>query len=176
MSRDTFEDYSVIFAGMANNPLATFASQPLTIVNCPVSYSEKYAEALEQLNAFSRLDDNWDGYGGARISDQAIAHARSLLCTQIYTYARLGVPEITPTPNGTLVVEWQGSNGEAAVEIGNTRVSGVVKAEKAPTMCISGDTAQLSEYLPIFIAPFLNPEARKAAAITPVEYEAAANV
>ena len=146
-----------------------------TVVSCPVSQSERYAAAFEQLKVFSTLDNNWDGYGGSRISEQAIRHARALLYTQLYSHAQLALPEITPTPNGTLVIEWQGQQGEAAVEIGNTRVSGVIKGENSPMICIAGESATLSNHLPTFIAPFLNPVSAKASAITPVEYDSAGN-
>jgi len=177
MSRDIFKGslISVFGAQPLDFPLLAYTVFQPSIVSCPVSQSERYATAVEQLNVFSNLDNNWDGYGGSRISEQAIDHARTLLYTQLYTQAHLALPEITPTPNGTLVIEWQGQHGEAAVEIGNTRVSGVIKRENSPTICIAGETAMLSNYLPIFIAPFLNPESAKVAAITPVEYDAADN-
>jgi hypothetical protein len=177
MSRDIFKGslISVFGAQPSDFPLLAYAGLQPSIISCPVSHSERYATAFEQLNVFSNLGNNWDGYGGVPISEQAIKHARTLLCTQLYTQAHLALPEITPTPNGTLVIEWQGRHGEAAVEIGNTRVSGVIKPENSPTICIAGETTTLSNYLPSFIAPFLNPERAKTAAITPVEYDAASN-
>ncbi len=151
MTRDPFNGFLSLHSSVAEqNPLYVYASFPVTVISCPVSRSEQYTEALKLLNTFSTLENNWDGYGGARISEQVVDHARTLLCTQLYTQSRLAPPEITPTPNGTLVIEWLGCKGEAAVEIGNTRVSGVIKAEHSPTICIAGETARLSEYLPSF--------------------------
>lgn len=150
-----------------------YAMMPQPVISCPISQSEKFAEALEQLNVFSCLGEDWDGYGGAAIGKQAIQHARSLLTTSLYSLATL--PEITPTSNGTLVIEWQGNKGEAAVEIGNTRVSGVIKPQNSPTICIEGENTRVADYLPAFIAPLLGSERRQVAAITPVEYELAPN-
>jgi len=170
------------FASLYSAPAFQSAFPVYTVRNDTALYysavqSEKYTEALNQLTVYSNLGANWDGYGAVQISEQAIDCARVLISTQQYTgVSRLAVPDITPTPNGTIVLEWHGSNGEAAVEIGNTRVSGIIRAVNSPTLYVSGDTARLNEYLPAFIAPYLNPESPTAAAITPVEYEPAANV
>jgi hypothetical protein len=156
------------------DPLLIY-SWPATAITATVSMDEKYTEAVSRLDAFRDLENNWDGYGAIPISVQAIDHAQALLFNQS-RYAQLAFPDITPTPNGTLVVEWQGVHGEAAVEIGNTRVSGVIKPDQAQPLFINGETAKLDQFLPSFIAPFLNPDsARRAATITPIDYDTATN-
>jgi hypothetical protein len=150
-------------------------SWPAAALTVMVSVNERYSEAASRLDAFRDLQDNWDGYGALPISLQAINQAQALLSSQS-VYAQLAIPDITPTPNGTLVVEWQGLHGEAAFEIGNTRVSGVIKPDRAQPLYINGETAKLDQFLPSFIAPFLNPNsANRAATITQIDYDIGTN-
>lgn len=153
-----------------------FASWPAPAIIAVVNVDEKYSEAMARLNALGDLHIDWDGYGALPISERALNQARALLSTQARN-PHLGLPDIIPTPNGTLVMEWQGKQGEAAVEIGSTRVSGVIKSEQKPPLYINGTTEQLEQSLPSLIAPFLNPALMsRTPTITQIEYDTIANV
>jgi hypothetical protein len=141
-----------------------------------VIQSERYKQLMDRIDSFEKLMDNWDGYGGAKISEEAIKQVRQLINTQFQSSANaLSMPEISPTSNGTIVVEWQEGGGEAAVEIGTSRVSGFVRSATAPIVRIRGESKALSSYFPLFVGPMLDPNNLRARTITKVEYEAAEN-
>lgn len=144
-------------------------------VACPAIQSEHYNQLIDRVNSFSHLLENWDGYGGAEVSRRAIAQAKLIINSQFSLGSSLPVPEINPTPNGTVVIEWQEGRSEAAIEIGNSRVSGFVKGELGTPFWIRGDAQTLSEFLPLLVGPLLNQSLPTSSAITPVEYEASAN-
>lgn len=95
---------------------------------------ENAKTARESINELGSLQDNWDGYGASSISDQARRHA--LLFIDMIEAAPSGVPipDVSPTPSGTVAFEWETHDGQAYLEIGNTRYSGYIKLDRqAPT-------------------------------------------
>lgn len=88
---------------------------------------QNHDELIRFVHELSKLESNWDGYSALPISQKVIEHV-SRLINAIKLYPQLPDPEVSPKSNGTISVEWITRNGEAYIEIGNTRYSGYIKA------------------------------------------------
>jgi hypothetical protein len=77
----------------------------------PIGWLRK---AMEKLEAFRELPDNWDGYGGQRLDDQVYLRVRKFL-------ARFGnwilpEPDIFPGSGGGVQFEWSFKERELEIE------------------------------------------------------------
>lgn len=73
-----------------------------------------YEESINrQLREIRELEDDWDGYGGARIEPNAVSRALSML-VYLTEYPR----HLSPSSSGTLLLEWEGPRGKASLELG----------------------------------------------------------
>jgi hypothetical protein len=126
------------------------------------------AEHLFQtLDGIASLDNDWDGYGALKISDEAIAASRQIIGNSI----GLQPFDLTPRANGTLAMEWQQHGHEAYVEIGKTRISGYVMKESRETYFLDLVTigAQLS--LPAIVNTLLAETPETVEPVSQVSYE-----
>lgn len=82
---------------------------------------------LEQLG---QLKEDWDGYGGLAVAPDVCAHAQRFLA---FSPQGMLVPEVNPTSNGTVSLEWASNVGDAYLEIGRTRYSGHIQSRGATT-------------------------------------------
>lgn len=81
-----------------------------------------YANAdITEIEALARLAPDWDSYGAATISPQAIVLAKDLVAYTAIGAASLGIEAhpyyIGPTPNGGVHIEWQRDGREIQVEV-----------------------------------------------------------
>lgn len=77
----------------------------------PIGWLRK---AMDKLEAFRKLPDNWDGYGGQRLDDQVYLRVRKFL-------ARFGnwilpEPDIFPGSGGGIQFEWSFNQRELEIE------------------------------------------------------------
>ncbi len=73
-----------------------------------------YAASLkDQLRELSKLDDNWDGYGAAKIEARAVAHAQFVLPS-----LDISPDHLLPSVAGTILIEWENMLGRASLELG----------------------------------------------------------
>ena len=80
------------------------------------------ASLEERIARFSDLEPDWDSYGAGAISAEAIAQARNVLRSLIYSAEpRLEEPVLSvwvaPLPNGSVLLEWRGATADVEVEI-----------------------------------------------------------
>jgi hypothetical protein len=82
------------------------ANQVLTILEGTNSI------AAERLRKLSKLEPDWNGYGGLAPTEEAIAGTAGLLI-EIHklTHGRLESPFIAPLPDGGLELEWELASG-----------------------------------------------------------------
>lgn len=76
-------------------------------------------EALDRIAVFSGLADDWDSYGGVRLSEEA-RHAALRFVMQLLADKLLDTtrePDILPIPTGGIQFEWSGPGGNLEVEI-----------------------------------------------------------
>src|SRR5438105_1467474 len=69
------------------------------------------------LDELSKLKLDWDGYGALPVALEGCAPARTFVAL---TPQGMLAPEINPTSNGTVSLEWVSRDGEAYIEIGRT--------------------------------------------------------
>jgi len=93
------------------------------------------------LGQLSKLKEDWDGYGALAVTPDACAHAQRFL-----TFSPQGmlVPDVSPTSNGTVSLEWLSNEGDAYLEIGRTRYSGHIQSG-GKTVYLQGRLATLAE-------------------------------
>jgi hypothetical protein len=78
----------------------------------------------ESFHAIESLKPNWDGYGAERILPIIRVNARAIALRLMGMGAP--APEVTPTPDGTIELEWDLPSGRAHLEIGATTFSFVM--------------------------------------------------
>jgi len=98
------------------------------------------AFAETQIEEFSAMLPDWDGYGALPINAatkyNSLASLRGIL---LYVPA----PEITPNPNGTLSFEWETKRGAAHLEIGQTRLSFYIKPKTGHPVFIDASADEI---------------------------------
>ena len=113
--------------------------------------------AIAAVDEFAAMKENWDGYGAARIAEAASNNAKSALSRL------LGVtpcPDLSPNPNGTISMEWEGESGYAVLEVGNSRYSFYMKVGNNPPYSVAGNANEVSLSLGRQILGSLYPQTR----------------
>jgi hypothetical protein len=77
------------------------------------------------------------------ISDQARRHASLFIDMIEAAPSGVPIPEVSPTPSGTVAFEWETHDGQAYLEIGNTRYSGYIKLDRQAPTFINGQVDYL---------------------------------
>ncbi|TXH31504.1 MAG: hypothetical protein E6Q96_00065 [Cyclobacteriaceae bacterium] len=90
------------------------------IASFPVRINNLFAFE-NRLNSFKRLSDGWDGYAATTPDNIVISNSIKFLeALPEYLADNLKEDDITPTPYGTIVIDWQNDRSEKmSVEIGN---------------------------------------------------------
>ena len=94
------------------------------------------------LEEIRKLKQDWDGYGALPITAEGCSHARTFIAL---TPKGMLMPEISPTSNGTISLEWESGNGDAYVEIGRTRYSGHIQTRHGSTFYLEGQLTNSAE-------------------------------
>jgi hypothetical protein len=84
---------------------------------------EELQPALERLEEFATLPNDWDSYGAAPISTVAVEHARELAAEIISKHALSIRPagysfDVVPTPDGGVQLEWDVGAHDLEISIG----------------------------------------------------------
>lgn len=99
------------------------------------AFWEKQAVETD-LREICALEPNWDGYGGLPIHKDTANNARMAL----NAFQRWNAsPELAPNPNGTISFEWETDQGLGHVEIGRTRLVGMIRLTGNRGIPISGE-------------------------------------
>ena len=89
-------------------------------------YSLSAGKFLNKINLFGKLTENWDGHGAAMPNRQTLANARKfineLIAKEDVLLENLDIENITPTPYGTIVFDWEIDKNIVSVEIGDTKI------------------------------------------------------
>jgi hypothetical protein len=91
------------------------------------------------LGQLSKLKEDWDGYGALAVASDACAHAQRFIA---FSPQGMLVPEVSPTSNGTVSLEWVSNEGDAYLEVGRTRYSGHIQS-RGKTIYLQGQLATL---------------------------------
>lgn len=113
---------------LKNPPLAISVSVSETILDIdekthyltvPIKF-DNLAMSESKLNSFKLLATNWDGYGASSIDEITIINSKKFLgALPEHVVDNVDLDDITPTPYGTIVIDWRNSLGEmVSTEIG----------------------------------------------------------
>ncbi|MCB0629215.1 MAG: hypothetical protein R2824_04820 [Saprospiraceae bacterium] len=97
------------------------------MVDYEVNIEERLGDLIEKLKS---LDDNWDGRGAVALSPYVVANTVHFIEQIPKRYKDLLEDDsLTPTPYGTIVIDWYSSNNEDnfSVEIGDEEVGFFLK-------------------------------------------------
>lgn len=108
--------------------------------------------SIAELDAMSRLGDDWDGYGAEQISERATQYAADFLMAA--SAEDFPAPDVVPNSNGTITLAWQSAKNEAHLEIGSTEFLLSIDHGGLP-LYISGEASELGRSLADFIAQSL---------------------
>jgi hypothetical protein len=111
------------------------------------TWLEELKLARHSIDEFALLEENWDGYGAASISDQARKHAHHFINEIAAAALDVPVPEVSPKPTGTISFEWEAPHAEVYIEIGNTRYSGFIKTDQAPPVFLRGHADSMDQQI-----------------------------
>ena len=115
------------------------------------------ATPLEQLEAMRRLEENWDGYGGAAPLPEVIDLVQAFV-RFIEAAARGGRPpgggafHVSPTRIGGVLIEWEDDRKEHEVEFGPDGSIGFLHLDKKTRQI---DTREFSRGAPAVFTPDL---------------------
>jgi hypothetical protein len=130
------------------------------------------AVSENQIEELSRLQENWDGYGGVPINEYTKYHSMAALRGILESAPH---PEITPNPNGTLSFEWATKRGVAHLEIGQTKMSFYIKPLFVEPIFIDANTSDMlltSIRIGVLVSAYLFPLQHRTASITKIDLAA----
>ncbi len=85
--------------------------------------TSQIATIKNKISEVAELKDNWDGYGAVKIPKETIKNAFKF----IDAFSKEGYTvefetEVTPTPYGSIVLDFSTINGLVSLEIGKTKI------------------------------------------------------
>lgn len=97
----------------------------MNLMQSAVSPVAHIVKLRERITAFENLVDNWDGYGAAELSNQAVNNALSLLRLINYeSLVYLHEDDIIPSTYGTISLEWFNNRRDnVCIEIGDSEIA-----------------------------------------------------
>ena len=92
-----------------------------------IEYLSNLEKCVERLEVLRNIDDNWDGYGASKPSnqtvDRAIIFLRLIYNKKPYLLKYLHHEDICPMPYGTIVMDFERQKDKKCLsfEVGKTR-------------------------------------------------------
>ncbi len=83
-------------------------------VSATLTKQSWFNSILKRLSELLSLGENWNGYGEKPIQENAVKKAIAVLDT---VYQKGPVPEVVPTPDGGVQLEWEKNGYEIEIEI-----------------------------------------------------------
>jgi hypothetical protein len=145
-----------------------YFSESVVVPTLVAGRIEDIKGARQTLRDLAELRDNWDGYGGFAISAKANEMARNFLNEIEAAPNSLPVPEISPTPSGTISFEWEIQDTNVYIEIGNTRYSGFIKVDRHDPILLQGPAESLGHQVVAEIHSITSPHQGISAPITDI--------
>lgn len=76
-----------------------------------------------ELREIAQLEDNWDGYGAAGVSQRVHLNARKIVQPAVDHGL---VPDVSPTTAGTVEFDWQVGSIQVSIEVGSRDYSVII--------------------------------------------------
>jgi len=96
----------------------------ITILSCltqPVQF-QNILNLEEKISAFLKLKENWDGFDAATPDEQVVSNAIQFINSLPDGVLKNIETETTPTPYGTIVIDFRVGQEFLSVEVGNTQI------------------------------------------------------
>ncbi len=102
---------------LLTEPIVATLTLPNSVVIVEVNQPEPdwFYPALSRFQFLSRLDENWDTYGGSPLSDEAIYTGLSIIARLLKDESV--PPAIVPTSEGGVQLEWQRAGDELEIRV-----------------------------------------------------------
>jgi hypothetical protein len=129
------ERFYIFDNGFVNNdkPLHIQSSNEVRV---PVN---KYEFLKNEIDSFTTLENNWDGYGAIPVVNE-VAQSTKQLIPMLGAYFIDRVTDIFPNPHGTITIEWENRKREKlSLEIGQNNYSYFVKFENTNPKFVNGE-------------------------------------
>ena len=120
-------------SGQSQNQLLRDLYDLYSTTSCSASGYYIRQSMLDDIHSFRSLEDGWLGPGSQRIPVETAEKVKTV-ADLLGRVEGLPNPDLTPTQNGTISLEWASSRGEVYVEYGKTRISGFLRIEDSPTI------------------------------------------
>ncbi|MCI1187892.1 hypothetical protein MON38_10710 [Hymenobacter sp. DH14] len=92
----------------------------------------------QQVTRFSALAENWDGYGAVAPSAAAVGNVIDLINRLPYAWtSSLSIDGLTPTPYGTVTLEWTRGDDYLSVEVGDEDWSFIAEVKGHPQLAMA---------------------------------------
>lgn len=97
-------------------------------INCADFLKEQVASAIfpsvkNRISVLSYLEDNWDGFGAVKISDDVTKNTYKFVdAVNKLGYCPASADDIYATPYGTIVLEFRSNFGLVSIEIGREKI------------------------------------------------------
>lgn len=106
-------------------------------------YYQIRQEIENKIQEIATLQANWDGYQASAIQEEVISNAKKIIYQLPMRFIQLlHSSDITPTPNGTILIEWTNNESFLLIDVGKQGISIAGKAKKELTI---QKTANLQE-------------------------------
>jgi len=92
--------------------------------------TEKYLEAIREIEKFTYLKHNWDGYGAIPLTQAVAEKSKSFVENLNYNLFEDFEFVVKPTPYSTLVIDWYKQNNLFSLEIGKDSIAYFTDGEK----------------------------------------------
>ncbi len=101
--------------------------------------SDLSGDLIKKISELSKLNENWDGYGAIAINQSVIVNSNKFIRKMPNAIkSQLRKENITPTPYGTIVLDWRTKNLLVSVEIGSSKIGFFSEAENGENKSIDG--------------------------------------
>lgn len=118
-----------VFSAVNEAPLWRMPNNSHHRISSPV------LESLEDdIARVATLQDGWYGNGSVGVGPEVLSRTRST-AKKIGQVRGLTAPELTPTDNGTVSMEWETASISVYIEIGKSRMNGFIEIDgQEPTI------------------------------------------
>lgn len=103
------------------------------------SQSPKLLAINDEIISFTKLDDNWDGYGGIPLLESVKDVAISFL-KKLDSFLLEQISDVYPNNHGTLIIDWENhKNEKLSIEFGESNFSYFVSLNNSNPKFVNGE-------------------------------------
>jgi len=116
---DNFNSYSYNF-DLSDPYIDEYSGLDCLDISMYPKVENKYLEIIRQIDNFTLLRDNWDGFKAIPLSNYVAEKAKIIVENLNLDFFENKDFEIKPTPYSTLVIDWYNNENEFSLEVGKS--------------------------------------------------------